>query len=92
MVEFGLEVRADTMEFTVVDTVPGQTDFLALKEEDLLKSRLLLKKLLKKPLIQTHPVESILKVLVLSNWKNIMKSMLNTLLIWAIIRHLSMSR
>tara|TARA_Y100000589_G_scaffold173606_1_gene164798 strand:- start:1158 stop:5477 length:4320 start_codon:yes stop_codon:yes gene_type:complete len=37
MVNYGLEVRADTMEFTVVDTVPGKTDFLALSEEDLRK-------------------------------------------------------
>lgn len=35
MVNFGLEVRADTMEFTVVDTVPGKTEFLALSNEDL---------------------------------------------------------
>ena len=37
MVNFGLEVRADSMEFTVVDTVPGKTDFLALDENDLEK-------------------------------------------------------
>ena len=35
MVDFGLEVRADTMEFTVVDTVEGKTEFLALSLEDL---------------------------------------------------------
>ncbi|MCJ8347360.1 SPASM domain-containing protein, partial [bacterium] len=34
MVNFGLEVRADTMEFTAVDTVEGKTDFLALSLED----------------------------------------------------------
>jgi len=37
MVNYGLEVRADTMEFTVVDTVPGKTDFLALDLDDLEK-------------------------------------------------------
>ena len=37
MVDLGLEVRADTMEFTVVDTVAGKTDFLALSAEDLEK-------------------------------------------------------
>ncbi|MBT3783942.1 radical SAM protein [bacterium] len=35
MVDFGLEVRADTMEFTVVDTVEGKTEFLALTPKDL---------------------------------------------------------
>jgi MoaA/NifB/PqqE/SkfB family radical SAM enzyme len=35
MVNFGLEVRADQMEFTVVDTIPGKTDFLALGVDDL---------------------------------------------------------
>jgi radical SAM superfamily enzyme YgiQ (UPF0313 family)/MoaA/NifB/PqqE/SkfB family radical SAM enzyme len=34
MVEFGLQVRADQMEFTVVDTVSGKTDSLALSLED----------------------------------------------------------
>ncbi|MCO4782138.1 MAG: radical SAM protein [Candidatus Cloacimonetes bacterium] len=36
MVDFGLEVRADTMEFTAVDTVEGKTDFLSLSLEDVL--------------------------------------------------------
>jgi len=34
MVQFGREVRADTMEFTVVDTVPGKTEFLSLTLDD----------------------------------------------------------
>jgi radical SAM superfamily enzyme YgiQ (UPF0313 family)/wyosine [tRNA(Phe)-imidazoG37] synthetase (radical SAM superfamily) len=37
MVDLGLEARADTMEFTVVDTVAGKTDFLALNSDDLEK-------------------------------------------------------
>lgn len=45
MLDFGLVVRADTMEFTVVDTVPGKTDFLALDTDDLEKIETAFKKI-----------------------------------------------
>jgi glycosyltransferase involved in cell wall biosynthesis/MoaA/NifB/PqqE/SkfB family radical SAM enzyme len=33
MIDFALEVEADSVEFTVVDTKPGKTDYLLLNEE-----------------------------------------------------------
>ena len=61
MVELGLECRADTMEFTVVDTVPGKTDFLALKEDDLLKIEAAFEKITEKATYPDPPGRKHLK-------------------------------